>query len=455
MIDSAFLPHNLHIETTDLFARADPHLRRLSGLRHVHTSPIIGQLPAREPGIYTLGGGRQVGKTTLLKQWMLHLLRGGLPSAAVAFISGELIDDHHALVRIVTQILSGFPVDQVSCLVLDEVTYIRDWDKGVKFLADAGMLGRTVLVLSGSDLGFVKDARTRFPGRRGKADVADFHLQPLSFRESLQVKGTLDAAQWQAVAAGQSTESTTEALFHAFDEYLAHGGYMTALNDLASQGRILPATYATYSDWIRGDMRKRGKNEQALRELLGALIRQYGSQVTWHSLSSATGIEHHATMADYVDLLGRMEALLVVPALVEHRLAAAPKKARKVFFSDPFVRHSIRAWLEPGADPFGAVTCSAIADPQQAAALVDSVVAAHYGRHYPLYYIKAEGEVDVAYVEKGRFCPVEVKWTTQMRPADLRQVRQYPNALILTKARTPGRLEGIPTQPVPLALAQL
>jgi len=30
----------------------------------------------------------------------------------------------------------------------------------------------------------------------------------------------------------------------------------------------------------------------------------------------------------------------------------------------------------------------------------------HYARFYPTYYIKAEGEVDIAYISKGRFWPL-------------------------------------------------
>ncbi len=61
-------------------------------------------------------------------------------------------------------------------------------------------------------------------------------------------------------------------LFSEFERYMIHGGYMTAINDIASHGRIQPATFSTYSDWIRGDMLKRGKKENLLQEILSALI---------------------------------------------------------------------------------------------------------------------------------------------------------------------------------------
>ena len=43
---------------------------------YIFHSPIIDELPMDIPGIYNLGGGRQVGKTILLKQWTLRLYEG-------------------------------------------------------------------------------------------------------------------------------------------------------------------------------------------------------------------------------------------------------------------------------------------------------------------------------------------------------------------------------------------
>ena len=42
---------------------------------------------------------------------------------------------------------------------MDEVTYIWDWDRGVKYLADAGLLDDVVLVLTGSDSVVIREAR--------------------------------------------------------------------------------------------------------------------------------------------------------------------------------------------------------------------------------------------------------------------------------------------------------
>ncbi len=88
-------------------------------------------------------------------------------------------------------------------------------------------------------------------------------------------------------------------------------------------------------------------------------------------------------------------------------------------------------------------------------AIAEAVAVSHYRRRFPTYYIKAKGEVDIAYIHRNRFWPVEVKWTNQLRPGDLKQIVKYPNARILTRNKLPGAIQGIPTAPLPLALFQL
>jgi predicted AAA+ superfamily ATPase len=141
-------------------------------------------------------------------------------------------------------------------------------------------------------------------------------------------------------------------LFNEFEDYLVHGGFMIAINDIARDRKILPATFSTYSDWIRGDVLKRNKRENYLLEILGAIIKRYGSQITWNALSEDLSIDHPKTVADYIELLSSMDAVFVQPAILEDKLAAAPKKAKKVMFTDPFIFHAVNSWLNPVDDPF-------------------------------------------------------------------------------------------------------
>lgn len=458
-MDSYFAPHNVHRMSREAFLEQDPHLRRLATQPLVYRSPLIATLPTTDPGIYTLGGARQIGKTTLLKQWMSHLLDQGVPPHAITYLTGEVIDDHHSLLRILQEELAEAPARRRFVLI-DEVTYIRGWDRALKFLADSGALEATVLLVTGSDLTMVAEARRLLPGRRGTAAAPDYHLYPLTHLETCQLKHALPPAA--EIALGQGDIAAFDALGEAewssietsFEEYLHHGGFLTAINDVAAFGHLRPATLATYSDWIRGDALKHGKSEAYLREVLGAILTRAGSQVTWNGLATELSIDHPQTVSDYVQLLVAMDAMVVQPALVEDRRTAAPKKARKVGFADPFIAHAVRSWLQPSPDPDATIRAR-LADNQVQAALAETCAATHAMRHFPIYYIKARGEVDLAIVTGDRFWPIEVKWTQQLRPADLKQIRVYPHGIIATRTRHSHRLGDLQVLSLPLVLSFL
>ena len=454
VVDPRFAPHNAHREAPSQFATLDPQLRELRRLPIAYRYPLLADLPVDQPGIYSITGGRRVGKSTVLKQWMADLLDRGVPPDRILYLTGELIDDHHALVALLTRTDLGQSDTRPAYLLVDEVTYIRGWDRGIKFLADAGVLENVVVILTGSDSVVIREARTLLPGRRGRAGRVDFHLYPLSFAEYLEVAGVAAPAPVGDSAESQLSPDAAAALTRAFERYLLHGGYLTAINDVAADGRIQASTFAVYSDWIRGDVLKRGKQERYLAEVLRAVLRRCGSQVTWNALARDLSIDHPATVADYLDLLTRMDVLVVQHALREDRLAAAPKKARKVAFSDPFILHAVRSWLDPVADPFTDQVQPLLADPEWAGRLAEACVVAHHHRLHPTFYVKGDGEVDVAFVAGEGFQPVEVKWTTQVRAADLKQARKYPNSVICSKLAA-ASVHGLPNELLPFHLQRL
>ncbi|MEK6731538.1 MAG: ATP-binding protein [Pseudomonadota bacterium] len=444
-MDTRFLVHNLHLEGTDIFLAQDPQLRKLKSQVYIYTSSLLNEFPFKTAGIYTLTGGRQVGKTTLLKQWMARLLAEGVHANRIAFFSGELIDDAHGLLRLIQQQLSETDSLHMRYLIVDEVTYIIAWEKAIKYAADAGLLENTILMLTGSDTVVIQEARMSFPGRRGLAAKTNFHLHPLSFREFIQLK--TNVLNVQSISTGT--------LFDEFNNYLQHGGYLTAINDIAKQGIIHEATLITYSDWIRGDLLKHGKQEHYLREIVHAIIKRYSTQVSWNALAKDLSIEHPKTVSDYVELLASMDAVFIQNALLEDKLIQAPKKAKKIMFSDPFIYHAMRYWLSPVEHPYQEQILPMVTQSDSCGKLVESTIVTHYARYYPTYYIKAEGEVDIAYVRNKKFWPVEIKWTNQIRSKDLKQVMKYNNSIILTKSHQAGEINKVPTIPIPRALIGL
>lgn len=149
-------------------------------------------------------------------------------------------------------------------------------------------------------------------------------------------------------------------------------------------------------------MLRQGKQERYLKEVLGAIIKRYTTQVTWHSIARDLSIDHHKTVTDYIELLASMDVLYIQRALIEDKLLGAPKKARKILFCDPFVFHAAKAWVTSETSIYERHILPLFQQPDQVAALVEACVTTHMRRYYPTYSIKAEGEVDIAYADNHK-----------------------------------------------------
>lgn len=124
-------------------------------------------------------------------------------------------------------------------------------------------------------------------------------------------------------------------------------------------------------------------------------------------------------------------------------------------FADPFIFHAMQAWLSQTEDPFSEQIQTIFDNPILYSDLVESCVTTHFRRFFPTYYIKADGEVDIAYVNKQKFWPIEIKWGKQLRPNDLKQIQKYKNGKIYARTNEITSINHTPVIPLPLALLQV
>lgn len=67
---------------------------------------------------------------------------------SIRYITGEIIDNHHQLLSTVQSVLKDMVREHLKFLIIDEVTYINDWDKAIKFAADGGLFENTVVIIT-------------------------------------------------------------------------------------------------------------------------------------------------------------------------------------------------------------------------------------------------------------------------------------------------------------------
>ena len=418
----AYQSHNRFRESLAAFEAADPHLLALSQLKLQHDFDWWHTLDLAVPGIYILTGGRQVGKSTSCKQLIYQALQQQqFRSEHVLYLPCDEIYDAKALSNVLRLFLREVN-DQHFLLVIDEITYVDNWDRVIKALADEGYFSQGLCILTGSDTLILKEAAMRFPGRRGTASQVDFHVYPLSFSHYVKLRSA-DSADLKSL----------------FMDYLTCGGYLRAINDLAQDGKISQATYLTYEQWIRGDFLKQGKKEDTLLSVLRALLTVGVSQISYSGLNQKIGLISKDTSIDYCRLLQRMDILIDLQAFDQNKKQGFPRKARKFHFFDPFIYHTLSNWLQKEGY-LNSIT------PEST--LVEACVASHCYRSGKTFYFKGQGEIDVIRQVANNWQAIEVKWAEQIRPADLKMLTQFKNSLILSKTQQVGTIQTISTMPV-------
>ncbi len=387
------------------------------------------------PGVYFITGGRQVGKTTFLKQFILHLLeKKKIRPDNILFLTGELLDTHHLLRRTLEQFLN---TSSFQYLFIDEINYIPNWDKTIKYLADIGLFEKASIILTDSDSRIIKTAMKRFAGRRGMSDKVDFDFCPLSFREFVCLKINKLKPLCRTIIETPLKEKIPlyekehNKLMTLFSEYLLHGGYLPAISAFAIEKTIPQGLFNTYIHWIIGDILKFNKSEHYLFEILRGITTTYNSQISWNSLGKKLSIEHHKTVADYCQTLEDMHVLHIQQAFLEHKRTGAPKKNRKIYFRDPFIHHTVENYLNP-KNTMQAIQ-KQLNNNAFVSAYVEAIVVDHCKRWAPTYYIKGnKGEVDIALIQENTFFPIEIKWSEHIRSTEIKQIQTYANGIILT-----------------------
>jgi len=388
---------------------ADQHLQTL-GAEPVRWTPrLFHVFQIGEDRVYTVRGPRQVGKTTLVKLLLQRTLETpGVDPRSVLFFSCDLIRDARGLDDLVESYLrwqAPFRLPRRT-LFLDEVSGVTGWATAIRALANRGRLRACTLVLTGSHALDVARQVERLPGRRGESardnpdDLLDKILLPMKFAEYAETQSPrvrqvlVDSGLLERAArldtfrglfserprpAWSSLQLLGEEAARLLEDYLLTGGFARPLNDLRRHGRIGRETYDLYVRVLTGDLARWDYDERTARDLLAAAIEKMGSPVSWRGLARDAGISSHLTVARYVESLERTFTLQTVYQYDRGKKRRAPRKERKLYVTDPFQFHALRAWAYGLSEPFAA-SQEFLADRARRGLLLEAVLGDHLAR---------------------------------------------------------------------------
>jgi predicted AAA+ superfamily ATPase len=370
---------------------------------------ILSDYPTKTDAILTLRGPRQVGKSTSIKLLIRKiLLELKTQRKHVFYFSLDRIEDFNQLYELIDCYLKNVrPADPERLYIfLDEISFVREWQRGIKALADEGKLRNVTLLMTGSNLLDIGKGTEQMPGRRGKLSRVDFELLPMSFAEFIYlIEPAIELTDIDNLMYHQ------DLLLHRFEEYLITGGFPLSVNLFYSRGQISSYVYQLYLGWIEGDIGRAGKLERNLYQIMSRILVHMSTGISWYGLSRESGIASHATVQEYVEILEKMYVLRTVPYIDLSSKMPMYRKNRKLYFHDPLIFHCFSGKNSGIGDNFFTECRRFLNDPMEKARLVESVIGTNIFQHYHnCFYWQGQKEIDFVAKEAGKLHFFEVKY---------------------------------------------
>ncbi|MDZ7359613.1 MAG: ATP-binding protein [candidate division KSB1 bacterium] len=428
----------------------DPHLAEYDHAVVKWEPPHLHALKLDRDLIYIVLGPRQAGKTTFFKLVIRRLLlEKAIQPRNILYLNCEAAGPQMPqgladLLRDYLLWVKNFSKDRLY-IFLDEATYLKDWERGVKIIADEGKLKGVTLIVTGSHAAGIRRGGERLPGRRGRDEHLDLTLLPLSFRGFLMARNPAFENKLPAFekwnhkalfAAAQEIALWADQIFSYFPIYLRTGGFPRPIRDEAEHGRVMQDVYKLYRDAFVGDLARIGRRENLLRELVQWLINRRKNPFDWSDAARETQLGTHPTVREYVE---DAEAAFLWEVLYKSKSLGeslrAPRSSKRVYFADAFSFHCFRSWVF-GYDNAWRATEEFLADPNNLGYLVESVIASHLRRTFGerIFYWRNGQEIDfVVFQEEKRSALIEVKYQSQINPDNAKALVQQGGGLLLTK----------------------
>lgn len=319
----------------------DRHIAQLQASPFQWDPPAFLDIPMRAGDLSTLRGPRQVGKTTTLKRMIRRLLAQS--ERRVLYYSFDTETSNEEIPDVVRRAkgISGLPPGPWY-FFLDEVTAIPDWQRGVKYAWDAGLLRDDFVLCTGSSAH--RMGTEQLPGRRGKG--RNYLQLTVSFRDFCRLARRIDLPEEtlsieecfkpEGRELLQRLYRRHEALSAALSIYSRVGGFPAAVADQMSRGSVSQETVATLWALVVHEIQQARMDPRAALKLIERAGISLGSTLSWQSAADAMGVGSHNTAQEYTRSLAE-SFLLMTLYYWDMNGGFEPRKQRKLYLMDPLI----------------------------------------------------------------------------------------------------------------------
>lgn len=356
----------------------DPFFKNLMASPVYFVNPLLSSLSLSGRPFHIIRGPRQVGKTTFLKLLIRQeIIEKRFDTRNILYLTCESMQNFLELVDTIEPWLAQKPAIN-KLLILDEVSFVKEWQRAILHLDNLGLLASTSMIVTGSNARDLKQSSEKFPGRRHQGK--DINFYPLSPVEM----ATLPFFKKMPMP-------------EILKVYETIGGFPHAIHSYSINGYVDSEVYETYRNWIVGDAARYRLHEEALKHILYRIYLCCPNRLTWPQLIENTPVKSHETALEYVEHLQDAFICNVVHCYDPANAGPAFHKARKIFFIDPLLYYVAIGW-KVGFFDLQREVLRLLDDPKFRGGLFESYtssILARTGRVFFWYSSKEKKEVDI------------------------------------------------------------
>lgn len=407
-------------------------------------------------GIVTIRGPRRVGKTTLIKLLIKHIINEiGVKASTIFYLSLDYEGlSGIRLIDILETIAKSSSHEKY--VFIDEASMYPGWAQALKNLYDMGLIerGSMKIIAAGSHSMDLAEAASKLRGRQGKLAQL-FNLGgnlvhvPLRFPEVIEaLKPEIDRyfalhklrtpgrrfRLIKELAEGHISgilrklyDEYFQLLQTVFEDYLIHGGYPKAIDEYYKTSTISRGCYSNPAELLIKDSEKAGLDPENLKRVLAYLIEpiRLSGQLDLQK-PEIIGRNENARpkgrfkLRDYLDYL-RTTWSFFFPYPEENKHGEGKPNYQgkpKNFILDPFIYHALYSHLNNIPNPF-TNSKEMLENTDFKGLVVESVVASHLLLSQQLF---------------EHVATVEYEKILMYKPANVKGSRETDFILCITKA---------------------